>query len=372
VGFLKGLARYCPDLETPILTGVSAGAVNAAFLANHTGSFAQKAEALEAVWHNAAGNCVFRVSRTSAARLLGAWLRESFSSATRTPFHAHSLVDAAPLCEMLHRILTPVNHELPGIASNIASGRLKAVAVTASSYSTGQSVTWVQGSHKLWNQSDGRRKTVRCRLRLDHILASASLPLFFPAIRIHRRWFGDGGIRMTAPLSPAVQLGANRILAIHTRSLPTHQDLESRDLHLSPSPSQIAGTLFDAIFLDVFDDDAARLQRVNDLIRHVPVVNRKGMRPVELQLIRPSIDLGKLAVDYVDSLPAGLRLLAGGSGRDHRSIDTLSLVLFHPDYLRKVMQLGEQDAAKHEHMLRDFLTHDADPLDATLSLTAAA
>ncbi len=368
IGFLHALGRHYPDLVLPIITGVSAGAINAAYLANSRTSFADKTQALVDMWSQLTTEQVFHVSKFSLARNLAGWFTDSLQTGRGDPYHAHSLVDATPLCHMLQRFLGPVNRELPGIAHNLASGALKAVAVTASSYSTGQSVTWVQGCHNLWS-GRSNRKTVRCRLKLDHILASASLPLFFPAVRIHRRWFGDGGIRMTAPLAPAVYLGASRILAIHTRSLPGREDMTSRKIDTCPSPAQIAGTLFDAIFLDVFDNDVSRLQRINRVITRLPETERNGLRPIQLKLIRPSVDLGKLAGEYVHMLPKALRFLTrGASKEDTRPNDALSLILFQPDYLRAVIELGFRDAEANIEQLGPFLHAQPDADEGALRL----
>ncbi|MGH8488484.1 MAG: patatin-like phospholipase family protein, partial [Gammaproteobacteria bacterium] len=216
VGFVHSLARRHPELEIPIITGVSAGAINAAYLASRPMGFLERAETLAKLWSGLTTDQIFRVDRLSIARNVARWSTRLLLGRSSNGVSAHSMVDTAPLCAMLERLLQPAHRYLPGIGHNLARGCLKAVAITASSYSTGQSVTWVQGTEPVhWER--GHRKLVRCKIRLDHILASAALPLLFPAVRVNRRWFGDGGIRMTAPLAPAVHLGAERILAVSTR-----------------------------------------------------------------------------------------------------------------------------------------------------------
>ena len=171
-------------------------------------------------------------------------------------------------------------------------------------------------------------------LTVDHVMASSSLPIFFPAVRIGPHWYGDGGIRLTAPLSPAIHLGASRILAISTRYARSRAEADASSIDDYPPPAQIVGVLFNAIFLDLFDADALTLTRVNKLIDCMPPEERGPLRPVELLVLRPSRDLGKLANEYEARLPPAFRFLTRGLGtRETRSNDLLSLVMFQPDYL---------------------------------------
>ena len=165
------------------------------------------------------------------------------------------------------------------------------------------------------------RKGIPCTLCLDHILASASLPLFFPAVNIGGCWYGDGGIRMTAPLSPAVHLGADRILAISTKYAPSSEEADCTTINSYPPPVQVLGALYNALFLDVFDYDALRIERINSLVKHVPLDKRDGLRCVDLLLLRPSRDLGKLANAYEADLPRRLPLHDPRSGHARDPIE---------------------------------------------------
>ena len=354
VGFLRALAEHRPGLQIPIVTGVSAGAINAAYLASQVAEFRDKAETLARLWAGLTTDQIFRVDTASLARNVLSWGARLFLGQASRHIQARSLVDTSPLCAMLDHVLQPVHRQLPGIARNLVHGGLKAVAVTASSYSTGQSVTWVQGDPPA--PAHGQRKFMRCKLRIDHILASAALPLLFPAVRINRRWFGDGGIRMTAPLAPAVHLGAEKILAISTRYARSPYEQERPQIDGYPPPAQVVGALFNAIFLDLFDNDAVRLQYVNDLIRKIPESDRGGLRVIKLLVLRPSRDLGQLASRYESALPRSFRFLTRGLGtQETRSNDILSLLLFHPDYLGRVMELGYQDAHARRDEIEAFL-----------------
>ena len=360
VGFLQALAKHHPELSIPIITGVSAGAINAAYLASNRMGLREKAESLARIWGGVTTDQVFKVDTLSLARNVLGWAARLLTGSASLNFKARSMVDTSPLCAMLERLLAPVNRELPGITRNIANGSLKALAITASSYSTGQSVTWVQGCEQhVWER--GNRKTVCCKLKLDHVLASASLPLLFPAVRIHQRWFGDGGIRMTAPLSPAIHLGASRILAIHTGCARSREGPEHYQINDYPPPAQVVGALFNAIFLDVFDNDAARLERINRLIEGRSPEERCGMRPIQMLLIRPSRDLGKLASEYEAELPRAFRFMTRGLGtQETHSNDILSLLLFEPDYLKRLIQLGYHDAEAQMDQIHALLRDDED------------
>ena len=176
-------------------------------------------------------------------------------------------------------------------------------------------------------------------------MASAALPILFPAVQIGPHWFGDGGIRLTAPLSPALHLGADRILAVSTRRAPEGREDAAETVAGYPPPAQVAGLLLNSVFLDVLDQDAHRLSVVNKLLEHVEPEARQGMRPVQLLTLRPSVDLGRLADEYEPQLPKMFRFMTRGLGTKQVSApDFLSLVMFQPDYLRELIKVGEADA----------------------------
>ena len=362
VGFLRTLARAYPDLLIPYITGVSAGAINAAHLAAHHGSLEQAVEELWQLWANLRIDDVFRADLGSLGRNVLSWSRKLISGGTGTRLEVRGLVDTSPLANYLHDVLHAVSGEITGIQYNLARGRLKAVALSGSSYSTGQSVTWVQGSDiHMWERPQRRSRNVT--LTVDHVMASAALPILFPAIRIGNEWFGDGGIRLAAPLSPALHLGARRVMAISTRYGKNMSEADSEQIRDYPPPAQIAGVLLNSIFLDLLDHDALRLERLNTLLRKLPEEERAGLRPVELLILRPSVDLGRLAGEFEPRLPRGFRFLTRGLGtKETESPDFLSLILFQGDYLRALMEIGEGDAHARAGDIRAFLEA---PVDAT-------
>ncbi len=345
VGFLRSLVRRHPDIRLPIITGTSAGAINAAYLASRSGSVSEAVEGLVRLWSAQTVDQVFRVDSRSLFGHLLQWGLSLVSGDGRISPHVRGLLDTAPLRRFLHASLHPAgNGEIEGIARNIAAGRLRALAITTSSYSTGQSVIWVQGSD-IQNWERPNRRSRKTAITVEHIMASAALPLFFSAIRLHDGWYGDGGIRMVTPCSPAIHLGARRILAVSNRYRGNIQEADQALIRGYPPPAQIAGQLMQAMFLDDLDRDGLNLQRLNDLLDIVPPKHRRGLRPIELVVIRPSQDFGRLAGEFEPQLPWFFRHLTRSLGsRETASPDLLSLLMFQADYITRLMEIGESDA----------------------------
>ncbi|HKJ92380.1 MAG TPA: patatin-like phospholipase family protein, partial [Longimicrobiales bacterium] len=313
VGLLRCLARHFPDLRIPIITGVSAGAVNAAQLASHHGTFPQAVTELAALWAELTPERVFRVDAGSLGGGLGRWLLRLVSGGTLGTAHVKSLVDTSPLREYLEETLAAVRGVLTGIDYNLERGVLKAVALSATNYTTGQSTVFVHGRDvQEWRRP--QRVAVRTRMRVDHVMASAALPIFFPAVRIDDAYYGDGGIRATAPLSPAMHLGARRILAVSTRFHRSQQQADAPAVTGYPPPAQVVGVLMNAVFLDMIDQDMQTMERINRLIERMPPHQRGDVRPVHLLAVRPSQDLARLASRYEPHLPRAFRYLTRGLG----------------------------------------------------------
>ncbi len=356
VGVLRHLSRTQPELCVPLLTGVSAGGINAAHLANHTGNFAQKVESLVDLWSNLTVDQVSRVDTPALVKGLLQWGAElAFLGGRKWGPQVQGFVDTAPLREFLLRNLGCSSEQLPGVAKNLERGALRAVALSTTSYETGRTITWCQGRNVTGWERPSRHGTVG-ELCINHVLASSALPLFFPAVQVDGNWYGDGGLRLTAPLAPAIHLGATHILAISTRYGRTIQEAALPDFTGYPPTAQIAGHLMNAIFLDLLDQDAANLERINRLIEFVPEERRGELRPVNLFLVRPSVDLGKLSGEYEAQLPGLFRFLTRrlGTKRSHSS-DLLSLVMFQKEYIHKLIDLGEADAAACGSELAEFV-----------------
>ncbi|HEX8299477.1 MAG TPA: patatin-like phospholipase family protein [Rubricoccaceae bacterium] len=350
-GVLRGLARVAPGFRPDLLTGVSAGGLNAAFLAASAHlPFDTATAGLTDVWHDLRAEHVFRLDRPGVAGTLARFVRRP---AAPEPPAEGGFLDTTPLHAFVAEHLGPLGAPIARIGDNLAAGHVRGLAITATSYDTGQSVTWVEGG------PPDLPGLVRTRIRPEHVLASAALPFFFPAVAVQdddesSAWYGDGGIRLTAPLSPALRLGADRILSVNTRAAAS--SAEPSDVY--PPASRVLGVLMNAVFLDVLEQDARTLRRINDLLASLPPATHGGFRPVDLLVIRPSEDLARLAGGYEPQLPPSMRVALGRAGAE-RSPDWLSMLLFDRAYIERLVALGEADVEARADEIRAFLAPGA-------------
>jgi NTE family protein len=354
-GVLRGIAEQFPEFRAPLLTGVSAGAINVAHLANHTGTFRQKIDDLAKLWQGLRFEDVFTIEPASLIwRVTRIGLRLSVGMPPGIA-RANSMVDTKPLRQFLFRSLGIETEVLSGIRKNIEAGELSAAALTALNYDTGESVTFVEGKAiEDWEQP--LRKGVKTRLNVEHIMASAALPLLFSPIRIGNDWYGDGGIRLVAPLSPAVHLGADRLLVISTHYEFPPQCKLRKKVEGPPSPAVVLGALYNAVFLDQLDSDAVQIERINNLLRKLQPQDRRGLREIETVVIRPSADLGALANQFEAKLPGAFRYFMRRFGsKEAEEQDLISTVMFHKDYIDELLRLGERDASMHADAIAKLL-----------------
>ena len=363
-GVLRGLASRFPEFRPDILTGVSAGGMNGAFLAAASGDvFAEAADRLVEVWRELEADDVYRLDRPTVAHALARFVRRPSEIA---PPAEGGFLDTTPLRDFIVGHLGEVGQPMAAVDAAVQNGHLGAFAITTTSYTTGQSVTWVQGEGvEAWDRP--MRRAVRTKLRPEHVLASAALPFFFPAVTIDEPplghgWYGDGGVRLTAPLSPALHLGADKILVVNTRYGPTRREADAAKVDAYPPPTRILGILMNAVFLDVLDRDAQTLRRVNELLEATPRDEWNGFRPVDLLVLRPSVDLATLATGFEPRLPPSMRLVMGGlSSGDGRSPDWLSMLLFDPGYIDRLLEIGEADVEAQVDDIEAFLESQAAP-----------
>ncbi len=354
LGAIRELRGKRPGNPFPILCGTSAGAINAAALASHAADFGRAVRHIERVWR---GLHVHDVYRVDPAALFGSGLR--WGSALfagwlvrQTP---RALLDNAPLRGLLERVI-----DLSAIDPAIARGDLHALSITASGYSTGESLAFFQGAIDILPWRRAQRLGVRTALRIDHLMASSALPFVFPAVKINREFFGDGSMRQLAPVSPAIHLGADRILVIGAGR--TAEEGRVR-VERYPSPAQIAGHALSSIFLDTLAVDLESLSRINETVGRLDPAQRAAagipFRPIETLVIQPSQRLDTIAGRHAPSLPPLLRTVLRGLGTLRRDGSTLlSYLLFEPGFVRALIELGYHDAMAREPELRRFLRLD--------------
>lgn len=363
-GAIRALAELTGAHELPfrVIAGVSAGAINAAYLAAGADDFQATARSLWDLWRQLTPDRVYRTDSRRLASIGTSWLRDLGLGGVLGTGPINFLLDTSPLNAFLHERL-----RVDRIAEHVRSGRLRGVAVTATNYLTGTAISFfdAEAAAAPWIRSTrlGRRAV----LQHAHVLASSAIPIFFAPVRIDGVFYGDGCVRMNAPTSPAIHLGADRLLAIGIRYFRTHDQTALLNAELRGdrlAVADIAGVLLNAVFLDSLDADLELLQRINHTIALVPD-DRHASLPGRLRLVpalglRPSQDLGRLASDQYDEFPAMVRYLLRGIGATgERGWDLLSYLAFEPVYTQRLLDLGYRDTMARRDELAGFLAaHD--------------
>jgi NTE family protein len=335
----------------PILCGTSAGAINAASLAVFADDFTRAVANLLEVWEHMRCEHVYRTDFLSIMRSGARWLSSMMLLSRDNPV---SLLDNAPLRDMLEKVMP-----FERIQEHIDSGALYAVCVTASGYTSGQSVSFFQGGSGLEGWERNQRIGAAVMLKLDYLLASASLPFLFPAVKVHREYFGDGSMRQIAPVSPALHLGADRVLIVGSGRQSTDQARERSNVY--PSLAQIAGHALNSIFLDSLMVDIERMERINRTIRLIPPERLEGssvtLRPVRVLFITPSQPIERIAARFVHELPRSVRFILRPTGALSRAGSNLaSYLLFEEPFCRALIDLGYQDTMAREAEVKDFFS----------------
>lgn len=360
VGVLRALYEIVPKSVAnpfPIICGTSAGAINAAVLATDSGNFRRGVRRLMTVWKNFHVHHVYRADAYGALGNSARWVLAAIS-AGRLSHGPISLFDNSPLARLLDRHV-----DFPAIQRGVDAGHLTAFSVTCSGYTTGQSVTFYQGSASLSGWERARRVGVAMPIGLPHLLASSALPFIFPPVKINREYFGDGSMRQIAPVSPALHLGADRLLVIGVGRQLQKKTASRDSANGYPSLAQIAGHALDSIFLDSLEVDLERLQRINRTISIIPpeMLMKHGypLRAVEFRVLTPSVPLEQIATQYAHELPGVIRTLLRMVGAMKRTgSNLLSYLLFEKAYCRALIRLGYADTMARREDLAKFLGYD--------------
>ncbi|MEO0575891.1 MAG: patatin-like phospholipase family protein, partial [Pseudomonadota bacterium] len=335
-----------------IISGTSAGAINSVVLASKAQRFGFAVDELERVWGGFRTDMVYKSDALTMLKSSGHWLAALVFGGLGVA-NPRSLLDNAPLRALLSR-----NVRFPRIQNNIERGFLDAVAVTAAGYSSARSVTFFQACENALEWRRTRRVGRKLALNLDHLMASIAVPMIFPPVAIGGEFFGDGAMRQATPLSPAVHLGADRILVIGVRDERAGHVGTSDAAPEFPGFGQIAGYVLDTLFLDGLYSDLERLARINRLIENIAPSARHGMardmRTIETMVVLPSVDLREVALQYVKELPTPVRMLLGGVGGGEGRL--LSFLLFESGFTRALIDQGYRDAMAMSDELLAFVS----------------
>lgn len=359
VGVLKGIAAILPRPiynPFPIVCGTSAGAINALSIAGRAGPFRLRARKLEHIWHNLHASDVYRTDVLGVAantfRVLASLMHGGFADG-----HPISLLDNSPLRQLLNSYV-----QFGYLDTAIGNGELEAIAISAMSYASGQSVTFFQGAESIkpWNRA--RRRGEKTELTIDHLIASTSIPILFPAVKIDGHYYGDGAVRQPKPISPALHMGASKLLIVGVSD-----NAAQRNMHYvneqAPSVAQIMGHMFNSAFIDAVESDLETLRTINRLSSALlkPLKDRDGvsdLRTVEVLSISPSQSLDRIAEEHIYELPRSLKLflkLTGTNAQGDGS-SAASYLLFEPGFCRRLIELGYQDALTQKDSIQDFFS----------------
>jgi NTE family protein len=375
-------------LPFPIVVGASAGAINSVYIAAESSDFTLATKKLAQTWYDLKIQNVFRTDIPALGIGAARWIRDLSCGGIIGGGEVQSLLDASPLRQLLEKSLP-----FDGLQRSIQSGHLYAVAIAATSYYSGKSVTFIQGEsgHPLWSKT--RRASIPTELTVDHVMASCAIPVVFAPVKIEFEsgdfYFGDGALRLVTPFSPAIRLGARRVFAIGIRSqsaamarsrkeLSALSDGHSKRLVMKRPPlAQVFGTTLNAIFLDHLDTDLDHLNRINELITAYKTDSipnpeiKEPMHRVDPFVIHPSVDLAEVAELHGNRMPRFVRYLMEGLGTSRsQSADLMSYLLFDSNFTRDLIDIGYKDAEAQIDEIEHFLLADkigsTDPLAKSL------
>lgn len=355
VGILSAITKFVPrshGIPFPILCGTSAGAINSTALGCYASCFHLGVKKLEWVWKNLDTSKIYHNNAQGVFGHIGRGMLASFQAdyANKLP---RSLLNSAPLRELLNQVM-----DFKRIDHNILQGYLSAVSVTASSYSTGDSISFYQSNKSISPWRRAKRSGQPSQLNSEHLMASSAIPMVFPSVKIKNQHFGDGSVHQLSPLSPAIHLGAKRIFIIGV-------DQPKEPLHTNentphpPTTATIAGHLLDSIFSDTMSSDLERMERINSTLKLIPEKQKKtieGLKHIDSFIINPSHDFNAIAVNYYNELPLSVRLLLRSMGISNDSESSIiSYLLFEKNFCRELIKLGFEDAMEKENHIKSFL-----------------
>ena len=368
IGVLVALAELMPRTRNPfrVIVGTSAGAIAAGVLASEAHHWRRAVAGLERVWASFRSEQVFHVDPVHMLRAGSHWVLALVSGGlVLSP--PRSLLDNTPLRQLLG-----IHVDCAGIRRSIARGHLNALALCSTSYGSGQSVAFYDGIDTIPEWARAQRLGRRCELTLDHLMASSAIPLLFPPMKLGEEFFGDGAMRQLNPLSPAIHLGADRLLIIGVRARRQAGVVVDRPELSMPTPGEIFGYMLDTLFTDQVYGDLEQVERINQLVTAAPEAAR-GVRHVDTLMLAPSVDPREIAARHIVNMPAGLRaLLRVIGGRGASGLQLPSYLMFESGYTRDLIKLGYQDAMEARIALMAFMSGQKLPAAAAVAAPGVA
>lgn len=336
-----------------IYSGVSAGAINATFLAAGADDFTASCKSLVDLWSQLKSNQVFYSDVASIGKIGLNWMKAASVAGVVGPTPGQALLDTTPLHQLLKERLP-----FAKIQNNLDRDILKGLAITALDYQSSTAITFVQDKKNLPDWQKGRRKSEKTQITAEHVLASSAIPLLFPPVGVDQRFFGDGCVRNTAPCSPSIYLGANKLLVIGVRrQSPTAYETRVMQNQKAPSVGRVLNVLLNSVLLDGVELDVERLGRINSLIDQIPpgVHENLTYRKIDYVWVSPSADIGEIAAQKHMKLPPIIRYLLKGLGSIQEASEIVSYLLFDPSFCTQLIEIGYEDGMRQKEEIRRFL-----------------
>jgi NTE family protein len=381
VGVLRAIAEITGFERSPfqIISGFSAGAINGTWLASHTCSFEKATKAMWDEWSTLTTDRVFRSDLLSVSSIAAKWIQGLGLGGLRSKDKSHDetakqityLLDTTPLYQFIRSHI-----DFDTLNKFLHSGELYGLSVTAANYRTGHSTAFFWGHSAIKNWEKLNRISVRTEMTAEHVMASAAIPIFFPPVRIGDSFYGDGMVRLNAPLSAAIHLGSDRMMVIGIRG-PSSTSEASNKKTSSISLGEIAGTILNGLFFDALDADLARMERINrtlsliseEELQHHP----DHLRPIPVMHMRPSEEVACLPAQELAMMPGTLRFFLRGLGlKEEKGTDLLSYLAFEPNYVQKLLELGYEDTWVRKDQILEFFQISAKPRKAGISRVQSA
>lgn len=357
VGVLQAIADVLEEQKTTrpfeIISGVSAGALNAAYLTAGYHEFSLTTRKLANLWRSLSSDRVFHTDAVSLGKIGLQWMGELSFGGLTAGAPTRSLLDTTPLGNLIDE-----NVDFSGVQKNLVDENLKALAITALDYRTSETITFIQGDPSLPDWVKPRRRSEKVTLGREHILASSAIPILFPPIQVGHRFFGDGCVRNLTPLNPVIRMGSQKILVVGVRRPqefnpalgPTVSPVDEKP----PSVGRVINVLLNSILLDGIETDLDRLERINSLIDRIPENTPTTLHKVDSLFICPSEDIGLLAYQMASRSPRIIRYLLKGLGPLEDASELISYLLFEKEFTSRLIEMGYRDGLALREQLQDF------------------